>query len=114
MRDHERKAQRQRYSLDEPVDDRDGSAVGSRAVGQEDVVHLAVLESLDDGERSAGEDGLDEGAVLVRDGGGASSGRRGGDLGGVSELARVDEAGIVVQREEPVDEPRKSVSARSL
>lgn len=105
------RAQVKERSANEPVNDGDGSAVGSRAVGKEDVVDLAVLEGLDDGERGAGEDSLDEGAVLVRDGGGAGDGRRGGDLGSLGEFSRVDEASVVVEREEPVICEEFSVSS---
>jgi len=96
-----------------PVDDRDGAAERARAVRAQRVVDLAVLERLDDREGRAGQDRLDE-AVLVRRRDDGCAGRRGDglclaldegfrgeDLGGEGELARVDEARVVVQREEP-------------
>lgn len=61
---------------------------------------MTVLESLDDCQRSAGEDSLDERAVLIGHGGGRDGGF-GEGLRGYSELARVDEARVVVEREEP-------------
>ena len=79
------------------IHDGDGLAERAGAVREQDVVHLAVLERLDDGEGCAGENRFDEGAVLVGDG----SGRVEGGGGREGELARIDEASVVVEREEP-------------
>lgn len=96
------------------VDDRDGAAERARAVGPQRVVDLAVLEGLDNREGGAGEDGLDEAVLVRRRDDGRVRGRgdglrlglgvrgRGENLRRERELARVDEARVVIQREEPV------------
>ena len=90
------------------IDDRDRFPKRARTIRKENVVHLTVLEDFDDRERCTGKNSFNEGAILIGDGGGSVD--RGGRREG--ELARIDEAGIVVERKEPRLE--KSESATRL
>lgn len=58
-----------------------------------------MLERLDDRKGRTGEDRLDQGPFLVRDRWGGNVGRE--NSGGAGELAGVDKASVVVEREQP-------------